>query len=154
MKSTSSFIIFRPDPILADLIENTPKNYSRFFMVSTIRIVTLIIGVLLSILGIGLIVEGLIQSQLFSVIIAEYYSTSIQNIELVTGVTFYCGIVAFGLGLLFLTISRLSKIVLSRNRYHNLLLCRQAELNEFVASQEHVKQETRKMSEQLNARRA
>lgn len=154
MKTQSSFIIFRPDPILKNIIKSAPGSLYDTLLLKLIRWTALFTGITLTVIAILLILDSFLQSQIMSDFFQEFHILKPKNLEIYTIIMLCSGMVLLLMGSLFLCIARLSKTLLNRQRYQKLLVNRQAELDKYVASQEYISEETRKMSEELSVCRA
>ena len=154
MKTQSSFIIFRPDPILKSIIESASKSYGNRLFLKLVRLTTLSLGSLLSTVAVLCIFDSFLQMHLFSEIFLEMSQVSAQKLQAFHTALLITGAFLLFISSLFLGIAYLSKRLLNRLKYQQILQARQAELDQYVASQDYVQQENEKMSEELNLCRA
>ncbi len=137
-KTTTGFEI---DPILSELIDTAPSIIRNSAIVGTVRIVTFIIGVLLFLGGIGMIIDSQIQAEFFNEWMHDLYDIPLIHNRVTTNLILFAGIAATAMGILFLFISRLTRMILKRNRHNMALFARKNELLELIEAERKLAEE-------------
>ncbi|NOQ71485.1 MAG: hypothetical protein GQ574_05765 [Crocinitomix sp.] len=149
MNNSSSEPTISLDPKINELIEQSPSVIRNSLIVRPTQIITQIIGYLLFLGGIGMIIDSQIRAEFFDKLMHELYNVQPEyQSELTPDLILYAGIALISIGLLFLFISRLTRMIRDRNKFNLRLWERRQELIDLKKAEEKVEAEKEALKNQ------
>jgi hypothetical protein len=141
MKNPKPETIFDLDPKIAELIEQAPSIVGNTAIVLTVRIITSIIGYVMFLGGIGMIIDSQVRSNFFDEWMHGLYNIPLEQSEFTADLILFAGIALVAVGLLFLFISRLTRMILIRNAHNSALWTRKEALLKLKEAEDKIKVE-------------
>lgn len=132
--------VYPLDPTLGHLIDNRPSIFFNSALNIPLQIIFYIPGAIFFSVGLGLVADGLLQSNFLSDYVGdkiyEILELPTQGREALSELLLGLGVFLTTFGLLFLLIARLTRMILKRNAFILELVIRREELRELEGDEE------------------